>query len=155
RDRTEATRPGVLQEPLPLGLARRRRSQPRYGTESILVGSRGEAVSRSAEEVMKARVEELIRRAETVDQGVASDRSRTIATGLRSTVLRPLAELDNPPESDAHLESPATGLDESLLRLAMDLTRACADDDRAALLEACAGAHYLVTIDRDDAQERI
>ena len=39
--------------------------------------------------------------------------------------------------------------------LAIDVTRACATDQRGALLEACAGAHYLVTLDRDNAQERI
>jgi putative intracellular protease/amidase len=44
RDRTEATRPGILQGPLPLGLARRRRPQPGDRTESILVGSDGDEV---------------------------------------------------------------------------------------------------------------
>ena len=46
-------------------------------------------------------------------------------------------------------------MQELLFELAIDLTRACATDQRAALLEACAGAHYLVTVGRDDAQERI
>src|SRR4030095_3760017 len=96
RDRAEATRPGILQGPLPLGLARRRRPQPGDRTESIFVGSDGKAVPRSAGEVMTAstivaRVEELIRRAEALDQGGASERSRTLATRLRSGVLRPLA----------------------------------------------------------------
>lgn len=35
---------------------------------------------------------------------------------------------------------------EFLFELAVDLTRACATDHRAGLLEACAGAHHLVAI---------
>src|SRR5262245_53965700 len=100
------------------------------------------------------RVEELIRRAEAHDTGGVSERSRALATRLRSTVLRPLAEL-NPPDPSAAREAQSPGLEESLFELAMDLTRACAADDRAALLEACAGAQYLVIIGRDNAEERI
>src|SRR5262245_40324956 len=102
-----------------------------------------------------ARVEELIRRAEAPDKGGPSERSRVLATRLQSTVLRPLAELNDSPDPSARIEPHTAGLEESLVELAMDLTRACASDDRAALLEACAGAHYLATIGRDDAQERI
>ena len=98
-----------------------------------------------------ARVEELIRRAEALDQGGASERSRALATRLRSTVLRPLADLGDTLER----ESQTADVQELVFELAIDLTRACATDQRAALLEACAGAHYLVTIGRDDAQERI
>ena len=102
-----------------------------------------------------ARVEELIRRAEALDQGGASERSRALATRLRSTVLRPLADLGDTLDRTTELESQTAGVQELLFELAIDLTRACATDQRAALLEACAGAHYLVTIGRDDAQERI
>src|SRR5262249_47573150 len=104
---------------------------------------------------MKARVEELIRRAEAAEAGDLSGRSRVLASWLRSTVLRPLAELNATPDPSAHLERHPAGLEESVFELAMDLTRACATDQRAALLEACAGAHYLVTIGPDDAQKRI
>src|SRR5262245_48966208 len=100
------------------------------------------------------RVEELIRRAEALEQAGASERSRVLATRLRSTVLRPLGEL-NDLQSGAPLEPLTEDFEESLFALAMDLTRACATDDRAALLEACAGALYLVTIGRDDALDRI
>ena len=99
-----------------------------------------------------ARVEELIRRAEALDQGGASERSRALATRLRSTVLRPLADLGDTLDRTTELESQTAGVQELLFELAIDLTRACATDQRAALLEACAGAHYLVTIGRDDAQ---
>ena len=102
-----------------------------------------------------ARVEELIRRAEALDQGGPSERSRALATRLRSTVLRPLADLGDTLDGTTELESQTAGVPESLFELAIDLTRACASDQRAALLEACAGADYLVTIGRDDAQERI
>jgi len=101
------------------------------------------------------RVEELIRRAEALGRGGTSERSRVLAARLRSTVLRPLADLNDPGDSGAHHEPQTADLEESLLALAMDLARACAGDDRAALLEACAGAHYLVTIGREDGQERI
>ena len=101
-----------------------------------------------------ARVEELIRRAEALDQGGASERSRALATRLRSTVLRPLADLGDTLDRTTELESQTAGVQELLFELAIDLTRACATDQRAALLEACAGAH-LLTIGRDDAQERI
>jgi hypothetical protein len=102
---------------------------------------------------MVARVEELIRRAEALDQGGASERSRALATRLRSTVLRPLADLGDTHDRTTDLESQTAGVQELLFELAIDLTRACATDQRAALLEACAGAHYLVTIGQDDAQE--
>src|SRR5262249_18826032 len=85
----------------------------------------------------------------------ASERSRALATRLRSTVLRPLAELGDPSDSSAHPQPQAGDLEETLVELALDLTRACSTDDRAALLEACAGAQYLVTIEHDHAQERI
>src|SRR5262249_16831556 len=49
RDRAEATRPGILQESLSVGLAGRRRSQPGHRTESVLVGIDGEAIPRSAD----------------------------------------------------------------------------------------------------------
>src|SRR5262245_42553669 len=96
-----------------------------------------------------ARVEELIRGAETVDQGSASERARALASRLRSTVLRPLTELAGTSDGSTGLETRVAGLDESLFELAKNLTRACATDRRAALLEACAGAHYLATIVRD------
>ena len=102
-----------------------------------------------------ARVEELIRRAEALDQSGAPERSRALATRMRSTVLRPLAELGDTLDRTTELESQTAGVEELLFELAIDLTRACATDHRAALLEACAGAHYLVTIGRDDALERI
>src|SRR5262245_9346761 len=102
-----------------------------------------------------ARVEELIRRAEEIDEGSASERARTIATRLRSTVLRPLAELGDASDTGTHPGSQTTSLEGPLFELAMDVTRACATDDRAALLEACAGTHYLVAIGQADAQERI
>jgi hypothetical protein len=102
-----------------------------------------------------ARVEELIRRAEALDQGGAPERSRALVTRLRSTVLRPLADLGDTLGRTTELESQTAGVQELLFGLAVDLTRACATDQRDALLEACAGAHYLVTIGGDDAQERI
>src|SRR5262249_13242373 len=46
-------------------------------------------------------------------------------------------------------------VDEALFELALELTHACATDDRAALLEACAGAHYLATFGEEDAEHRI
>src|SRR5262245_6447385 len=101
-----------------------------------------------------ARVAELIRRAEALDRGSASERSQALTSRLRSTVLRPLADLGDTLDRSTH-ESETAGVQELLFELAVDLTRACATDGRAALLEACAGAHYLVTIGRDDAQERI
>src|SRR5262249_26322223 len=94
------------------------------------------------------------RRAEAGGQAT-SERSRTLAARLRSTVLRPLAELNDPADSNAVRESQTADLEDTLFELAMDLTRACATDRRAALLEACAGAHYLVTVGRDDARDRI
>src|SRR5262245_42135857 len=101
-----------------------------------------------------ARVEELIRRAEALERGGA-ERSRALVTRLRSTVLRPLAELGDTLHRPTHLESQTGDLEESLLALATELTRACTTDDRAALLEACAGAHYLVTLGQENADERI
>jgi CDGSH-type Zn-finger protein len=102
-----------------------------------------------------ARVEELVRRAEAFDQGGAPERSRALAPRLRSTVLRPLADLGDMLDRTTEPGSQTAGVQELLFELAIDLTRACATDQRAALLEACAGAHYLVTIGRDDAQERL
>src|SRR5262245_4811234 len=101
-----------------------------------------------------ARVEELIRRAEN-DQDGASERSQALATRLRSTVLRPLGELGAPPDASTEIELKPASLEESLFDLAIDLTRACATDQRAGLLEACAGAHYLVTRDHEVAPERM
>lgn len=101
---------------------------------------------------MIARVEELIRRADALDEGRASDGSRALATRLRGTVLRPLADLGDTFDRPAHLESETASLQELVVELAMDLTRACATDRRAALLEACAGVHYLVTVGQDEAQ---
>src|SRR5262249_39843802 len=144
RDRAETTRPGILQGPLPVGLARRRRPEAGDGTESVLVGIDGEAVSRFAGEIMTdlkrlshtaaggtmttstivARVEELIRRAEALEKGGASERSRAIVTRLRSTVLRPLAELGETTDGSTHRESQTAGLEELLFELAMALTRA-------------------------------
>src|SRR5262245_51682156 len=102
-----------------------------------------------------ARAAELTRRAEALEKGGPAERARALSTRLRSTVLRPLAELRDPSDPSAPPHTQAAGLEEPVFELAMDLTRACATDDRAALLEACAGAHYLATIGRDDAQERI
>jgi hypothetical protein len=101
-----------------------------------------------------ARVEELIRRAEALDQG-GTERSRALVTRLRSTFLRPLAELGDGRDRTTRLEPQTAGLEDSFLALAIDLTRACAIDDRAALLEACAGAHHLVTIGQANVDERI
>src|SRR5262245_3918184 len=101
-----------------------------------------------------ARVEELIRRAEALEQGGASERSRALTSRLRSTVLRPLTELAGTRDPITP-KAQTTDLDESVFELATDLTRACATDDRAALLEACAGAHYLVNIGEENAQERV
>ena len=70
-----------------------------------------------------ARVEELIRRAEALDQGGASERSRALATRLRSTVLRPLADLGNTLDRTTELESQTAGVQELLFELAIDLTR--------------------------------
>src|SRR5262249_21192366 len=92
---------------------------------------------------------------EALDQGGASERSQALAARLRSTVLRPLADLGDTLDPATHLDSQTAGVQELLFELAMDLTRACATDQRAALLEACAGIHYLVTIGQGDAQERI
>src|SRR5262249_2979518 len=84
------------------------------------------------------------------------ERSRALASRLRATVLRPLAELaDTSGPAAPAVESPAEDLEESLFELAMDLARACAVDRRAALLEACAGAHYLVARGQDGAQDRV
>jgi CDGSH-type Zn-finger protein/truncated hemoglobin YjbI len=102
-----------------------------------------------------ARVEELIRRAEAFGQAGASERSPALAPRLRSTVLRPLADLGDTLDRTTEPVPQTAGVEELLFEVAIDLTRACATDQRAALLEACAGAHYLVTIGRDDAQERI
>src|SRR5262249_31345527 len=160
-----------LEGPLPLGLTRRCRSQPGHRTESVFVGVDGEAVPDPAGKdvtgaeraaaggivtisAIFARAEELVRRTEAVAQRGGSERLRVVATWLRSTVLRPLAELNAPHDPAANLEAQTTELEESLLALAMDLTRACAGDHRAALLEACAGAHYLATIGHDDARDR-
>src|SRR5262245_49303199 len=105
---------------------------------------------------MIARVEELIRRAEAVERRGATERSRTLASRLRATVLRPLADLGDASGPRAVLvESPAADLEESVFELAMDLTRACAIDQRAALLEACAGAQYLVTVGQGSSHDRI
>jgi CDGSH-type Zn-finger protein/truncated hemoglobin YjbI len=101
-----------------------------------------------------ARVEELIRRAEALQQGGA-ERSRALAARLRSTVLRPLAELGDTCDQTTRLEPETANLEDSFLALAMALTHACATDDRAALLEACAGAHRLVTIRQENVDERI
>ena len=84
-----------------------------------------------------ARVEELIRRAEALDQGGASERSRALATdGARRS--RPLADLGDTLDRTTELESQTAGVQELLFELAIDLTRACATDQRAALLEAWA-----------------
>src|SRR5262249_35921422 len=99
-------------------------------------------------------VEQLIRQVDALAQG-KSERSRVLAARLRSTVLRPLAELNEPRDSSAPVEPLTDDPEECLLALAMDLARASAADDRAALLEACAGAHYLVAIGQQDAQARI
>src|SRR5215468_5375953 len=102
-----------------------------------------------------ARVEELIRLAEASDKDGGSDRSRALATRLRSTVLRPLAELGDIRDPTPRREPQTAGVEGLLFELAMDLTDVCAADTRAALLEACAGVHYLVTIGQDAAEERI
>src|SRR5262245_25684866 len=104
---------------------------------------------------MLARVEELVRRAEALETGGASERSGAFASRLRSTVWRPLSELSDAPGPGPDLTAQPAGVDEALFELALELTRACATDQRAALLEACAGAHYLVTDGQDDAQQRI
>jgi hypothetical protein len=70
-----------------------------------------------------ARVEELIRRAEALDQGGASERSRALATRLRSTVLRPLADLGDTLDRTTEPESQTAGVQELLFELAVDLTR--------------------------------
>ena len=70
-----------------------------------------------------ARVEELIRRAEALDQGGASERSQALAARLRSTVLRPLADLGNTLDRTTELESQTAGVQEVLFELAIDLTR--------------------------------
>ncbi|HJZ71846.1 MAG TPA: CDGSH iron-sulfur domain-containing protein [Vicinamibacterales bacterium] len=101
------------------------------------------------------RVEELIRRAEAIDQGSASESSQALAARLRRTVLRPLADLGDTVDRTTYLESETADAQWLVFELAMDLTRACATDQRAALLEACAGAHYLVSIGPDDARQRI
>src|SRR5262245_1913483 len=99
------------------------------------------------------RVEALIRRAETLDQGTASESSRALASRLRRTVSQPLADLGDTLDR-TYVELETADVHELVFELAMDLTRACATDHRAALLEACAGAHYLVTIASDDPQDR-
>lgn len=104
-----------------------------------------------------ARVEALCRSAETLADRTSSERWKTCAARLRATVLRPLLELPEVPALDGPEGASTSDLDSDLLALAMDLTRACVVDQRAALLEACAGAHYLVTLgddDHDDARER-
>src|SRR5215813_14332244 len=162
RDRAEAARYGILQEPLSVGLPRRRRPQPGDGSESVFVGIGGEALPRSGDDMTQptistivVRVEELIRRAEATDQGSASESSQALAAGLRRTVLRPLADLGDTVDRTTVMESETRDVQWLLFELAMDLTRACATDQRAALLEACAGAHYLVSIGPDDARQRI
>src|SRR5262249_30287141 len=52
RDRAEASWPRILEGPLPMGIACRRRPQPGDRTESLLVRSDGEAVPRSADEAV-------------------------------------------------------------------------------------------------------
>ena len=101
-----------------------------------------------------ARVEQLIRQIDALERA-RSERSRVLATRLRSTVLRPLAELNEPHDTRELVEPLTDDPEESVLALAMDLARASATYDRAALLEACAGAHYLATIGQQDAQARI
>src|SRR5262245_31902241 len=105
---------------------------------------------------ISARVEELIQRVEAREKSVASEHSKVLASRLRATVWRPLAELGDASRPRTPLvESPEADLEESLFELAMDLTRECASDPRAALLEACAGAHYLVAFGQDGAQDRV
>src|SRR5262249_12945005 len=145
RDRAEATRHAILEGPLPVGLARRRRSEPGDGTEPVLVGSHGEAVSRTTREAadnggriaeggivttstILAGVEGLIRRAEALETGGASAHSQAIASRLRSTVLRPLTELDTAPDPSTDLPPQTAEVDEALFELALELTRACATD---------------------------
>jgi CDGSH-type Zn-finger protein len=89
-----------------------------------------------------SRVEELCVAAEAA----GTPASIALAGRLRATVLRPLAELGEPPALPAPVDASAVDLQAALLALAIDLTEACVADERAALLEACAGAHYLVTI---------
>jgi CDGSH-type Zn-finger protein/truncated hemoglobin YjbI len=59
------------------------------------------------------------------------------------------------PESGTPLEPPPSDPEETLFALAKDLTRACATDQRAGLLEACAGAHYLVATREHEAREQL
>jgi hypothetical protein len=75
-----------------------------------------------------ARVEDLIRRAEALDQGGASEHSQTLATRLRSTVLRPLADLGDTLDRTIELDSQTADVQELVFELAIDLTRACATD---------------------------
>jgi len=103
-----------------------------------------------------ARVEELCKAAEALAQRAASAHSMTLAARLRATVLRPLSELGEPLVLEDSQGLSTADLESALLALAMDLTRACVADQRAALLEACAGTHYLVMIGRnDDARQNI
>ena len=94
----------------------------------------------------------LAARAAAIAHAAASGGASEIADRLSMTVIRPLRELA--PDADgARAEAPGD-LAAALLDLAADLTRACATDDRAALLEACAGAHRLVA-DADAPVERL
>ena len=102
------------------------------------------------------RVERLCQAADALAETTPSAAAKTVATRLRATVLRPLSELQDLPALSATTEVSTSTLDEALFGVAIDLTRACATDGRTALLEACAGAHYLVTIGRDgDARDSI
>ena len=102
-----------------------------------------------------AHVEELMRRAEALEIGGTPERSQATASRLRSTVLRPLTDVTAAPDPSTDLPPKTAEVDEALFELALELTRTCATDDRAALLEACAGAHYLATLGVDDAEHRI
>lgn len=102
-----------------------------------------------------ARIDWLIRGAEADAESAGSGRYRMLAARLRSTVLRPLAELEGPPEPNAPHEPRASDPEEILFAIAMELTRTCAADLRAAVLEACAGVQYLVMTREGDARERL
>ena len=93
------------------------------------------------------RVEAVARSAESLSDRNPPPEAAALAARLRATVLRPLLELESglPPPAQITRASSMPSLEDALFQLAIDLTRACAGDDRAALLEACAGAHLLVT----------
>src|SRR5262249_30894123 len=130
----------------------RRCDSAESGLKNCQAATRGTMTSST----IVAQVDDLIRRAEALEQGGASERSKALATRLRATVLRPLSELgDTSGQGAPPVAASEADLEESLFELAIDLTRACATDDRAALLEACAGAQYLATAGREDTQERI